>query len=373
MPQTDFPEIKKLTDLLNSSPIPTALKDKASLLLDRGARLIQGGNYGEFEAVESYINWITRIPFGQYSEDNLDLENAKSILDQHHFGLHDVKSKLLEYLAVIKLNKEQGRQNMIQEGVSEVEQMKVLKGSSANAPVLFFIGIQGIGKTSMGKSIANALGRKFVRIALGGMANIHELRGIPRGEKDAGPGRVIKALAECGTMNPLLLFDELDKVSDFGGVRTDIMAALLEIFDPEQNSTFVDKYVDHPIDLSKCLFIATANNAGGITSALLDRMEVVRFTSYSDDDKQQIAQKYLLAKVRQGTGLGEDQLMFTDDVWPLIIRPLGFDAGIRELERTLTKIARKAAMMIVQGQATQVIISPQNFREFIPEDFGIYT
>jgi ATP-dependent Lon protease len=372
MPQQEFPEIVKLTEKLNNSEIPQALKDKGSLLLNRGLRLLQGSNYGEFESVENYINWITRIPFGKTTADNLDIENARSVLDQHHFGLEDVKNKLLEYTAVLKLNSEKNLPTQ-SETLSEIDQMKVLKGSSANAPVLFFIGIQGIGKTSMGKSIANALGRKFVRIALGGMANIHELRGIPRGEKDAGPGRVVRALIDSGSMNPLLLFDELDKVSDFGGVRTDIMAALLEILDPEQNSTFIDKYIDHPVDLSKCLFIATANNAGGITSALLDRMEVVRFTSYSDDDKQQIAKQYLLTKVRQGTGLGEDQLVFTDDVWPLIIRPLGFDAGIRELERTLTKIARKSAMMIVQGKATQVIISPQNFREFIPDDFGIYT
>ncbi len=367
-----MPEINRLQQKINSCQLPLSLVEKVKILLERVPRLIEGGNYSEYESIENFINWITRIPFGVFTKDNLDLDNASKILDKHHYGLDSVKNKILEYLAVLKLNTKKESEETANV-LSEMEKMKTLTGSSANAPVLFFIGIQGIGKTSMGKSIANALGRKFVRIALGGMASIHELRGIARGNNDAGPGRVVKALVDTGSMNPLILFDELDKVSDAGGVRTDIMAALLEIFDPEQNSSFVDRYIDHPIDISKCLFIATANNTGGVSSALLDRMEIVRFTSYSDDDKEQIARRYLLPKVRNATGIIETQLSFREDVWPLIIRPLGFDAGIRELERTLTNLARKVAKQIVDGQVQSVEITPENFREYIPEDFGVYT
>ena len=379
MPNTDndqnqqtSQESQRLMDKLNMANLPIDMRRKVEAFIRRVDALIKGSNYKEYELIENYINWVTRIPFGVFSNDNLDLQNAKEVLDKNHFGLEDVKNKLLEFVSVIKLNESKNFETDIV-NAGGVNKMKLLKGSSANAPVMLFIGIQGIGKTSLAKSIASAIGRKFVRVSLGGMASVDELRGRARGSNSAGPGQVLKALVNTGVMNPLVLFDELDKVSDSGGVRMDIMASLLEILDPEQNSTFVDRYIDSPVDVSKCLFIATANNLGGITSALLDRMELVRFSSYSDEDKKQIAQRYLLPKIRQATGLGEDQLVFHDDVWDMIIRPLGFDAGIRELERNLTNIARKVAMKIVQGQGKAFNISPENFREYIPDDFGVFT
>lgn len=370
--KTGAEEITELVNKINLSNMPQGLKEKAMIMVSRVDKLVRGGNYKEYEAIENYINWIIRIPFGKFTKDILDLDNVKNELDSHHYGLFDVKDKILEYLSVFKLNVEKDEQSAIEQAGNQLDEMKVLKGSSANAPVMLFIGIQGIGKTSMAKSIANSLGRQFVRVALGGMSNIHELRGQSRGFQEAEPGKVTKALIDTAVMNPMVLFDEMDKVSTSGGTNLDVMAALLEILDPEQNSTFVDRYIDYPIDISKCMFIGSANNIGGITSALLDRMETVRFTSYNDDDKQQIAKNYLLPKVREATGLGEDQLVFTDDVWPKIIRPLGFDAGVRELERTLTKIARKVAKRIVDGKGTQFTISPANFREYIPDDFGTF-
>jgi ATP-dependent Lon protease len=205
------------------------------------------------------------------------------------------------------------------------------------------------------------------------MGTVAQLRGVARTETSAEPGQIIKALVRGKTMNPLILLDELDKTSSESGLRSDIMAALLEILDPEQNSTFVDHYLDYPIDLSQVIFITTANNLGGISAALQDRLETIRFGSYTDEEKMAIAKDYMLPKVREATGLTEEQLNFADDVWPLVVRPLGFDAGVRELERTLTKLARKVAMLLITGQQKSVSITKENFREFIPSDIGVYS
>jgi ATP-dependent Lon protease len=233
--------------------------------------------------------------------------------------------------------------------------------------------VQGIGKTSIAKSIGGAMGKQFVRISLGGLASVSELRGVSRGNFDAAPGQITKALIHTGVMNPLILMDEIDKVSDQGGTRSDVMAALLEILDPEQNSTFNDYYLDYPLDLSKVMFVCTANNLGGISAALLDRLEIIRMSSYTDEEKQHIAKDYLLPKVIDATGIDGTQLQFNDDVWELLIRPLGFDAGIRQLERNLTTLARKVAKLIITGQATQVRVTRDNFRQYFPMDFGVYS
>jgi ATP-dependent Lon protease len=189
----------------------------------------------------------------------------------------------------------------------------------------------------------------------------------------AEPGAIIKAIVKAGVSNPIILLDEIDKVSGEESRRFDFMAALLEILDPEQNGTFLDAYIDYPIDLSQVFFICTANNLGTLSSALLDRLEIIRFNSYTDEEKMHIAKDYLLPKVRLATGLNETQLSFADTVWGVLIRPLGFDAGIRQLERNLTTVARKVAKMIVEGKVTHVEITPENFREFIPDDIGIYS
>ncbi len=372
--QTSEPgdEIYLLEKAIATSTMPSELKNKAAGMIMRLKKMTAAGGFSkEFEPVSEYIRWILQIPFASFTKDNLDIKHAAEELNKHHYGLEVIKNRILQYLAVLNLQGSQS-DNIPSANTSGVQEMKRLQGSSSHAPILCFIGIQGVGKTSMAKSIANALGREFVRVSLGAMGSVTELRGRSRGEIDAEPGQIVKSLIRTKTMNPLILLDEIDKTSSASGLRADIMAALLEILDPEQNSTFMDKYIDYPLDLSKCLFITTANNSGGISAALLDRLEIIRFGSYNDDEKIQIAKSYLLPKVRQATGLTEEQLAFADDVWPLVVRPLGFDAGVRQLERTLMELARKVALQIVQGVVTGVQINQSNFRQFIPEDIGVY-
>ncbi len=370
-------EIAELSERVKNSNIPVDLRSRAEAMIMRLVKMTHQGNYSsEFEPVSEYINWITQIPWEFESEENIDIEKTKEELERYHYGLEPVKTRLLEYLAVLKLQKEMQVQTAekVASASTGSAEMSRLQGSSSHAPILCFVGIQGVGKTSMAKSIANALNRKFVRIALGGLSSATELRGIPKGTIGvAEPGQIVKSLIRTKSMNPLILLDEIDKVSSQTGLRADVMAALLEILDPEQNSTFMDKYIDYPIDLSKCMFITTANNLGGISAALLDRLEVIRFGSYTDNDKVMIAKNYLLPKVREATGITKEQLDFEDDVWPLVIRPLGFDAGVRQLERTLTELARKVALQIVRGVLKSVKITKDNFRQYIPEDIGIYS
>ncbi len=367
-------EIQNLVKKLDSVPtMPKDLRSKADGMIMRLVKMSQQGNYSqEFEPVSEYIEWICKIPWGKTTQENLDIQNAKATLDKYNYGLEPVKMRILEHLAVLKLNS--NKSNALQAQGDVTVEMARLQGNSSHSPILCFVGIQGVGKTSMAKAISTALGRKFMRVALGGLGNVTEIRGIARmGSVNAEPGQIIKSLIRTGSMNPLILLDEVDKVSSDTGLRSDVMAALLEILDPEQNSTFMDKYLDHPVDLSRVMFVCTANNLGGISAALLDRLEVIRFGSYNDNDKVQIAKNYLLPKVREATGMSEDQFSFDDDVWPLVIRPLGFDAGVRQLERTLTELARKVALKIVQGNAEKINITKENFREFIPEDIGIYS
>lgn len=364
-------EIDELATQVTNSSAPQALKDKTLKMVTRLKRMARYGSYsGEYELIEKYVHWVGDIPWGKYTSDNLDLNHVKQTLDSNHYGLEGIKERILEYLAVAKL---QGGLVQATEEASSTDEMKRLQGSSSHAPILCFIGIQGIGKTSMAKSIANALGRQFVRISLGAMGNVVEIKGQSRAYLDAEPGQVIKSLVRTKVMNPLILLDEVDKVSTSGGKSADVNAALLEILDPEQNSTFSDSYIDYPVDLSHVMFIATANNIGTLTTALLDRLEIIRFSSYTDDEKQVIAKNYLLPKVMKATGITSEQLQFDDDIWPIIIRPLGFDAGIRQLERNITTLCRKVAKMIVEGKGNSFRITQENFREFIPEDIGVYS
>jgi ATP-dependent Lon protease len=432
--ELEFPEIQALMEQINSSGIPQELKDRLLMMSGRLKIAARVGGYStEFEGIKRYVDWLVRIPWSSYTQDFLDLKKVSDTLNAHHYGLEDVKNSILDYLAMIKLSQinaekaiakenadvevaqsaevqsmesqttvaqqvatipvaavqaaggveasqvpgqpsvQASGQSSMQTTESQILAMKKLRSSSENAPILCFVGVQGVGKTTMAKSIAEALGRKFIRISLGAMASAEELRGRSRAEKDAEPGQVVKALVNTGVMNPLILLDEIDKVSSESGLRADVMATLLEVLDPEQNASFVDRYIDFPVDLSQVIFITTSNNLGGISTALLDRLEVIRFSSYSPDEKKVIAKNYLLPKVRKAAGLTEEQLIFTDDVWDVIIKPLGFDSGIRQLERNLMKIARKSARRIIDGLTTSVTISQQNFREFLPQDIDVYS
>lgn len=355
---SDTSEIQKLHDIVLSSSMPQDLKDRAINMLDRLGKVAKFGYFSkEFEPIEKYINWITQIPWGVFTPDNLDLTNVANQLNKTHYGLDAVKERILEFTATLNLLEKQSKDSK----------------SITKSPVICFVGVQGIGKTSIAKSIAVALGREFSRIPLGGLASIKEIRGLSRSDPNGEPGQIIKTLVRTKTMNPMILFDEIDKVSKESSAHADVMAALLEILDPEQNYHFTDNYIDYPVDLSKCVFVCTANNLGGVTTALLDRMEVIRMSSYNDDEKQHIARDYLLPRVLESSGLNPGQVTFTEDVWPLIIRPLGFDAGIRQLERTLQNVVRKVAMKVVKGEGQNFTISPANFREYIPMDIGIYS
>jgi ATP-dependent Lon protease len=360
-------EIEDLDRKVRESKIPEELKERAFKSIGRLRRMAKRGSYsGEFETVEKYIDWITSIPWGVKTEDNLDILNAKKLMDGSHYGMDTVKNLILDYLAVMQLQLKKGGQQL--EAASG--DMAVLRGSSANAPVMLFVGLQGVGKTSIAKSIAQSMGRKFARVSLGAIGSVQALRGQSKAFLDAEPGQVIKALARTGTMNPVILLDEIDKASGQGGLLNDVMAALLEILDPEQNATFVDHYLDYPVDLSQVFFICTANNLGSLSAALLDRMEVIRFTSYSDEEKTVIAKNYSMPKVLKNTGLTKDQIIVEDDVWPILVRPVGFDAGLRQLERNLATMVRSVARKLVEGTPPPIRITTENVREYVLPDQG---
>lgn len=373
-------EILTLENKLLASSAPHTLKGECIQSINRLKRMVRMGGYSnEFETVSKYIDWIVRIPWTTYSEDSLDISEAKKIMDSSHHGMESVKNLILDYLASMQLK--QGN-NLSRESIPTQLQMqndvdllqrelpKVNTVHHVSTPVFLFLGLQGVGKTSIAKSIANSLNRKFARVSLGAIGDVRTLRGTPRYSLDGEPGQIVKSLIRCGTMNPVILLDEIEKSSGNAGLLNDVMATLLEVLDPEQNASFVDHYIDHPIDLSKVMFICTANNLGGLSAALLDRVEVIRFTSYSDGEKEVIAKQYILPEVLEEYNLTTDQINIADDVWISVIRPVGFDAGIRQLERNIGTIIRSAARKIVEGTPTPIIITRDNLSEFINVDQG---
>mgnify|MGYP001354308970 CR=1 FL=1 len=358
-------EIEALVSKINSVPLPLDIKDSALRSIERLRRMAKKGSYSsEFETVDKYVEWVTSIPWGKVSKDNLDIINAKRLMDSSHYGMNTVKELILDYLAVMQLKQNGSSIENVNEGMS------VLRGSSANAPVMLFTGLQGVGKTSIAKSIANAMGRKFVRVSLGAIGSVQYLRGVPKSLPDSEPGQIIKALVRAGTMNPVILLDEIDKSSGSSGLLYDVMAALLEILDPEQNSHFIDHYIDYPIDLSNVFFICTSNNLGSLSAALLDRMEVIRFTSYTDEEKIVIAKQYSLPKVLKNMNISDDKLVIEEEVWPMLVRPVGYDAGLRQLERNLATLVRKVARMIIEGTPTPIVVNKDNLRQFVLPDQG---
>jgi ATP-dependent Lon protease len=341
-------QIQKLQQKLASNQLPPELLEKANNMLEiLNLSLQQGGNIGNLESVSNYINVISQIPFERTTPDNLDLNSAKEILNKNHYGLLSAKDRILEYLASLMLN--------------------IKNNTSANhAPILCLVGLVGTGKTTLAYSIAQALGRNFERIPLGGMGDVRALRGQSRVFADAEPGQIIKKLIHAKSKNSVILLDELDRITE--SARADIMGVLVELLDPEQNMAFTDHYVDYPVDLSKVLFIATANNTTNISTAVLDRLELIQMPAYSDEEKMVIGKSYLFPKIAHFSGLPPNSLKIDDSVWPIIIRPLGYDSGIRTLERTIEGICRKVARMVVEGKLPQggiITISPQNVKEFL--------
>ncbi len=332
---------------IETANLPVKLKETVQETLDRLKNLSQGKEYyTEYDSLLRYIDWVVNLPWEKESQDQLDLKQAKEILDQGHFGLEPIKERILEYLSVRKL------QNRVE-------------GSVFKAPILCFAGLQGSGKTTLAKSIAKALNRKFERVSLGAIGSTSQLRGRPRSEPDSEPGQIIKSLRRAETRNPVILLDEIDKVSGETSLRNDVMAALLEILDPEQNPTFRDHYVDFPFDLRHVIFVCTANDLVTVSPALLDRMEVVQMPSYSDSEKITIGKDYLLPQIAKENGLKDKEITITESLWPKIVRPLGFDAGLRTLERNLDTITRKVAKKIVTGEGQNFTITENNLKEFL--------
>ncbi|MFW6109825.1 MAG: AAA family ATPase [Patescibacteria group bacterium] len=354
MPET-LPEIQELEQRVEAATLPPELEEKVLRLVGQLKRMVEFRSYtAEYESISRYIDLVVSLPWTQRSEDNLDLDKAKDVLDQTHYGMENVKDRILEYIAVLNLTEERrGRKIELQTGPLAV----------TRASVLCFIGLPGVGKTSITYSIARALNRKFIRVAMGGMGSAAQLRGRSRSFPMAEPGLIIKGLRREKTKNPVILLDEIDRVSE--SAHAEIMGALLELLDPEQHAEFLDYYLDYPFDLSEALFICTANHTRGIANAVQDRLEMIEMQSYTDEEKITIGREYLLPRALESTGLTQDQLRISDSVWSQVVRPLGYDAGIRTLERTVQGICRKVARIIVEGEADRVVINEDNIDEYL--------
>ncbi|HHE71024.1 MAG TPA: endopeptidase La [Chloroflexi bacterium] len=312
----------------------------------------------EYWVIKTYLDWLTSLPWEKMTEDNLEIANARKVLDEDHYDLEDVKERILEFLAVRKLREERG----LDEGSETDLQGRRIEGMGA---ILALIGPPGVGKTSLGQSIARALGRKFTRMSLGGMRDEAEIRGHRRTYIGAMPGRIMQAIKRVGVKNPVFMLDEVDKIgSDWRG---DPSSALLEVLDPQQNHAFRDHYLDVDFDLSQVLFICTANTTATIPAPLLDRMEVIQIDGYTEYDKLHIARQYLVPRQLKVNGLREEEIEFTDDALRTIIRDYTREAGVRQLERSIGKACRKVATLIAEGIAEDlpIVVDPDKAREYL--------
>lgn len=342
-------QLSTLIEKIKSSNLPEDLKEVVAVRLDQLLKLTNSPSFlPELDRITKYIGWVTNIPWNKRTEDILDLGKTREVLDKNHFGLDEIKERMFEYISVMKLKQEKGEGEEI-----------------FRAPILCFVGLVGTGKTTIASSIAESLGRKFARIPFGGMGDPLDLRGQSRMHGEAEPGKIIKALRSTQNMNPVILLDEIDRVTTEG--RASIMGVLVELLDPKQNHAFVDHYIDYPVNLSQVLFIATANNTITIATAVMDRIEPISMPSYSDAEKIAIGRDYILPRVMHAAGIAERSLEIHDDVWAKIVRPLGYDAGIRTLERTVEGIVRKIAKGIVEGKVESVKITPENIKEYLPQ------
>jgi ATP-dependent Lon protease len=332
------PELSELKKKLDEADLPEYVRKEADRELQRLVTIPTMSP--EYQVARTYLEWLADLPWNVTTEDNLDIERARQILDEDHYGLEKVKRRILDFLAVIKL-----------------------KGGETRGPILCFVGPPGTGKTSLGQSIARALGRKFIRIALGGIRDEAEIRGHRRTYVGALPGRIIQEIRRAGTCNPLFMLDEVDKLgADFRG---DPSSALLEVLDPAQNSTFTDHYLDLAFDLSKVFFIATANVQDTIPAPLRDRMEIIELPGYTEHEKLEIGRRYLLPRQMKENGIPEGALHISEGTIREIIRSYTREAGVRNLERELGSVCRGVARRLAAGETESVTITQENLADFL--------
>jgi ATP-dependent Lon protease len=325
-------EIAELTKAIEEAKMPEEVEKHAKKELKRLERMPEAA--AEYSMIRTYIDWLIELPWTKQSESKIDIAEARRILDEDHYGLDKIKKRILEHLAVRKLNPE------------------------GKSPILCFVGPPGVGKTSLGQSIARATGREFVRISLGGVHDEAEIRGHRRTYIGALPGNIIQAIRRGGTRNPVFMLDELDKLG--AGFHGDPSSALLEVLDPEQNATFRDNYLGVPFDLSKVMFIGTANVLDTIPGPLRDRMEVIQLSGYTEQEKMQIARRYLVKRQLEANGLKPEQVEITDETLSAIIRDYTREAGVRNLEREIGSVLRNSAMRIAEGTAEKIRIDPDD-------------
>ena len=333
----DDADTAELRERMEKTPLNEEARTKCEKELDRMSRMAPGSP--EATVSQTYIEWILDLPWGKETEDNLDLNRAREILNRDHYGMDEVKERIIEYLAVLQLKKD-------------------MKG-----PILCFVGPPGVGKTSIVKAIAEAIGRKFVQMSLGGVRDEAEIRGHRRTYIGSIPGRVISGIKQAGTMNPVFLFDEIDKMS--GDFRGDPASAMLEVLDAEQNNAFRDHYLELPFDLSKVMFITTANSMEKIPAPLLDRMELIEVPSYTEEEKLQILKRHLLPKQIREHGMRENALKMPENAMKAMIEDYTREAGVRTLERTAASVCRKAAVRMLDTGKRSMTINTKTLRELL--------